>query len=211
MSRRGITLALAAVAAAVLATVAAVGAQVTPAPTGAGEPPPTPLATATPSSSAPTTSTPSPDPDTAGMDPGCSRSLVRELATTFIEAFNRGDQDALAGLFGSQFQWFTVHSGDQLAGWGTYDRAELPAYFAARHAMDERLTIRQLEVSSGQSGPLPGSAGFTFALRRTAADLPADFDLAYGKGSIRCATREIEVWAMELRSRQDPAPWDPDY
>lgn len=143
------------------------------------------------------------DPDTAGMDRGCSRSLVRLVVSSFIDAVNRRDQQALAGLFGPDFRWVSINSGDRLTPWGTFDRSELPTYFAARWAQHERWMLRELRVGSGGSGPTPGAAGFTIAYDRTADDLPAAF-IAGGKGEIGCAERSIRIWAMG-----DRAPWGP--
>lgn len=149
------------------------------------------------------------DPDSAGMDPGCSRSLVRGVVTSFIQAFNRGEQQALAGLFGPQddFMWFSVsnrHDHLDMGRWLTYEISALPAYFAARHLTNERLTLREIQLSGGRSGRRESQAGFGILLERTADDLPAELGLLEGKAAIRCDTRTIKLWAVAVSTRASP-------
>lgn len=154
------------------------------------------------------------DPDTAGLDRGCSRSLVRAVLGSFFDAFNRRDQQALAGLFGPDFGpapgGFSIlsvsnHSGDSGSRPGpfqTYDPRELPSYFVSRWAQNERWVLRELRIRE-DSTVGPATAWFQIAYDRTADDLPASF-IAGGKGGISCAERTIRVWAMG-----DHAPWGP--
>jgi hypothetical protein len=124
------------------------------------------------------------------------------LVTDFLAAFNHGNQATLASFFPDKvaypdttkhgFQWYSVTDGSR--NFVTYDPADLPAYFASRHAQHEQLRLRRLTVTAG-----PPSAGFarldlTFRLDRQADDLP--HSEATGKGAIDCADMNIFVWSL---------------
>lgn len=161
-------------------------------------------ATAPPSPAPSATPAPTEDSDTAGMDPGCSRSLVREVVDSFIGAFNRGDERTLARLFGPQddFMWFSVverHDHVDLGRWAaTYDISALPAYFASRQAAKERLSVRELLLAGGRSGMAASQVGFGITLARSASDRPAEMGLLQGKATVRCDTRTIKLWAVAV-------------
>lgn len=141
------------------------------------------------------------------LPPGCEtrQGLVRVVAG-FLEAFNRGDQDALARSFpvqaaggvsngrSDQFQWYSVTEGDPRAGGHNVtlrSRADLLAYFVQRHEQHERLEIRSLQVN-GTSGR--NSVDFQYTLTRVADDLPER--PVDGKGAINCDNQTIFVWSM---------------
>jgi hypothetical protein len=129
---------------------------------------------------------------------GCALEETVRFLTAFLDAFNRGDLTALAAFFPDEgvyphsdqrgFQWYSVT--DQDGHFVTYDPAELPAYFAARHDQHERLHLLELEVATGwHSG-----VAIVYRLSRVADDLPPHEVI--GKGAIYCDDHTIFVWSM---------------
>lgn len=138
--------------------------------------------------------------------PHCNAEAVTGLITRFFDAFNRGDQTALARFFPAQaagamsngqrtqFQWYSVTEGNPQAGGNNFTARnldELLAYFARRHGQHERLELRSLQIN-GRGWH--GGIDFQYALTRAANDLPAR--VVEGKGSINCDDQTIFVWSM---------------
>lgn len=132
--------------------------------------------------------------------PSCSRSDVGAVVGEFLQAFNAGDQGRLAALFVDDpgFRWFSVSDQFMGKGGGTvfvaYSRPVLLRYFERRHARNERLVLRSLDIGAGGR-----ETGFTFELTRHADDLGGGRVVRYGgKGSIDCSTTPpaIKVWSM---------------
>lgn len=178
---------------------------------------PTPVATLAPRSPSP----PRPTSGTVGAT-NCDSDAVEQRIRQFIDAFNRGDQTALARFFGPDFQWYSVTEGDPTVG-GRHFLAYNPQgglvvsgpppgervtvghqeillpYFAARHAHGERLQIRHLAIDV-RSDRHP--ADFTYELTREADDLPPGLGgperIVKGKGAIRCPDGTSVVWSMGM-------------
>jgi hypothetical protein len=129
---------------------------------------------------------------------GCTLEETIGTLTTFLQAFNRGDAAELAGFFPSAvayphtdrrgFQWYSVT--DENGHFVTYDPAELPAYFAARHQRHEALHLLELEVAASWH---PG-VDLAFRLSRQADDL--QLHEMVGKGAMYCDDQTIFVWSM---------------
>jgi hypothetical protein len=141
------------------------------------------------------------------LPPGCSPDQVAALVARFLDAFNRGDRAALAGFFpeGARaggpadpgFQWYSVT--DAGGHFVARDPAELPAYFAARHARHERLVLLGLELRrSWHAG-----VDVAFDLERQADDYPRR--VVGGKGAIDCEEQRIIAWSMGDQAVLDDA------
>jgi|SRR5579884_708007 len=146
---------------------------------------------------------------------GCSLPAVTATMLAFVDAFNRGDQAALARFFPAKartglplgnptpdavtgeypFEWYSVAGppGGFNPGFAAHDRAELLAYFAARHAQHERIRLLRLEVSDTRAG----DAGMLFDVERSADDIPTY--VAGAKGEMNCPARTIYVVGMGER------------
>lgn len=121
----------------------------------------------------------------------CTRLEVRTLFFAFVQAFNRGDLRRLNRLFAREpdFQWYSTEAPGQRFNSEAKDRSSLIPYFAERHALGERLTVRSFQKNAGDN--------FEYGLVRSADDLqPTSYD---GKGATRCSTTRaatIIVWSM---------------
>jgi len=137
-------------------------------------------------------------PGGGGLPAACDLTVVSRIVTDFLAAFNRGDMNALISTFPTVaaypyadqpgFQWYSVT--DLNGHFVTYDPAELPAYFAARHRHHEHLALLRLEVAASWH---PG-VDIVYRLTREADDLPPH-EMS-GKGAVDCAEETIFVWSM---------------
>lgn len=132
---------------------------------------------------------------------GCGVDKVYGVVSGFLDAFNRGDGDAVAGFFMTEpsygsangpnyFQWFSSGGWDNVDGRTIWDPKELPDFNAERHEQDESLIMHQFEIR--RTGPI--SVGGAFGLTRAANDLTER--RISGKGEINCAEQRIYVWSM---------------
>ncbi len=142
---------------------------------------------------------PTPHPRSTQLPAGCAQAHVADLVTDFLDAFNRGDQAALAAFFPAgaaepgvaepgTFRWF--HAPVPGGRFMTDHRDELLAWFAVRHERHERLELLRLEVTPGWHPEVY----VRYDIARQADDLPAH--VAGGSGSVLCAERTIFVWSM---------------
>jgi hypothetical protein len=139
---------------------------------------------------------------------GCSPKQIVGLVEHFFDAFNRGDTKRLGGLFGSEFQWYSVTE-EGVGHTLVLNRDDLFAYLAGRHAEQERLALLSIGVGHGR---LPKTAGIAFVLDRSANDLSErgiQSQIAGGKGSINCHTQTIYVWSMGMpkQEQKEDVPW----
>ena len=124
----------------------------------------------------------------------CSAPDMRGLVSTFIDAFNTGNNRRLDTLWASGnqgFVWYTV--GPPKAAPNARDRNSLLAYFAARHSEHERLTMKSFTYNGAGAGNF---GNFQFTVGRQADDLRS---LTYsGKGAAFCRAGpgQMFVWAM---------------
>jgi hypothetical protein len=135
---------------------------------------------------------------------GCLPNDVVAILNGFIDAFNRGDQAALATYLaedtvgptmamGGDFAWFSVSGapGSFNPGGGGDTPGQALAYFAERHRHGERMQLLQLELGTTW---WENGIGMTFDVARDADDIPAH--IAGGKGAIDCARRKITLWSL---------------
>ncbi|HEV3097759.1 MAG TPA: nuclear transport factor 2 family protein [Candidatus Dormibacteraeota bacterium] len=130
----------------------------------------------------------------------CTESSTRQVVTSFIDAFNKGDAARLDQLV-ADYSQYTTDAPGEFSSPSPRNRSELIAYFARRHQAHERLTLESL-----QFGSQPANAfNFQFELTRSADDLPA---APYtGSASVFCGNPSLTLinWGMGrepfLRSR----------
>jgi len=155
--------------------------------------------------------------DGGALPAGCGPREVAHLIARFFDAFNRGDQDALAAVvFRSPLpgvgpsQWYSVAEAGAPP-FAAYDLDAFLAYAAERHRRHERLRLVAVSVS----GPgWHGGAGVVYALTRHADERPrwpswpgggggGREQTAVGKGAIDCVNQSIRVWSMTVTGE----PW----
>jgi hypothetical protein len=149
----------------------------------------------------------------------CRPSDVAERLVEFFKAFNRGDQEALAGFLGTEFTWFSVsqsNSGQVVHNFTThYDRQELLSYFEERHQHGERWELYAVQSRRrGNLGtPLGSYVDLEFEMARFASDLIGEpKHIGIGKGVFHCEHQTISVWSVgtnpqvELYPRRDICP-----
>lgn len=148
-----------------------------------------------------------PVPSAAEFEPGCDEEDIVPIMVSFLDAFNRRDQAALARLLpddahprnlarpdpgGDQRVFYSFH----MQGTVIFDLDELLAYFEERHAVGERLTLQDMTVGSiyrDWRWNLPEIADFGIQLIRVADDLEPH--TVIGKGAINCVTGSIVMWS----------------
>jgi hypothetical protein len=129
----------------------------------------------------------------------CSARHTRTAVASFLRNFNSGALRLLNHAIAREpdFAWYSVtgNPGERLNEKAT-NRSSLVAYFAARHAHHERLTLRSFKFN-GKNG---GYGNFQYQLIRQADDLTNGSPVPYdGKGSLNCRVRRIAVWSMGPR------------
>jgi hypothetical protein len=129
----------------------------------------------------------------------CTAVEVRELVVGFVQAFNRGDDDALNGLFAPEpsFRWYSTDAPGERLRSEAYNRASLIPYFARRHAAGERLRLTSFKFNGNSPGIAARYGNFEYGLVRSADDLPPTN--YYGKGASSCYGDRpdlIFVWSM---------------
>jgi hypothetical protein len=141
---------------------------------------------------------------------GCNPTEVVQLITSFLDAFNRGDQQQLPEFFSDvadttqedTFHWYSVGGPPDSfnPGFLANNRDELVVYLADRHTHGERMTLLQISYGTSQVGPgVPSDRGIGFVLdvQRSADDIPTH--QAGVKGGIDCQEQTILRWAMGHR------------
>lgn len=135
----------------------------------------------------------------------CGEEQVRQIIGTFIDAFNGGDDPARLfapsaepGIseqvrFTSRFTWY-ASSGGGLPHVAIYERKDLAAYFAQRHAASERISLMSLTYPPNQLERYP-RADLSVLVTRTAADLQPLRDVV-GKAAVNCRDQTVLVWVM---------------
>lgn len=132
----------------------------------------------------------------------CTPAEVKSTVRAFIVAFNGGDAARLQRVFARKpfFRWYSTDAPGERLLPSAANRASLLPYFARRHTLGERLTLRSIRVNGNSiaSGIGWKTYGiFQYTLTRVAQDLPPT---AYaGKGALHCyASRpdELIVWSM---------------
>jgi hypothetical protein len=125
----------------------------------------------------------------------CTAAEVETLIRRFIDAFNTGDLRALNAVFARepQFEWYSTDAPGERLHAAASDRSSLLPYFAGRHALSERLTLRSFKFNGNGSG----YGNFEYSLTRSAEDLrPTPY---HGKGASFCYRNKsdaIFIWSM---------------
>jgi hypothetical protein len=129
----------------------------------------------------------------------CAAGEVETLVVRFVAAFNSGDLSRLDALFAQEpeFEWYSTDAPGARSTSLAYDRPSLVPYFAGRHALGERLTLRSFRFNGNSTTPY---GNFEYSLTRSAEDLePTLYD---GKGAAFCYRNRsdvIFVWSMGRR------------
>jgi hypothetical protein len=166
--------------------------------------------------------------DSVSLPTGCSPREVASFFDLFLDAFNRGDMQALdeiwtsedspgrpVGSPGREFIWYSVTEGGSIrtGPWrdrSVYDRPELLAYFAERHRQNERMSLVAVRVVRARAS---WAAGIHFVVRRSADDLPPGLGgrqrIAGGKGQIDCERHRIQLWTMFMNMAEPGRDYPP--
>lgn len=156
--------------------------------------------------------------DRRGLTSPCDIGSVATAVSSFIDAYNVGDEEQLEQSFapagdGQMGSFVAYSAADKKRSVSFSDRDRLMAYFDDRHSKKDRLRLMALTVQMGRD---PNTADFLFVLNRNASDLPRSHGPnVYGKGLLACATDQIALWAMgqqanapKIASRMCPQPYD---
>lgn len=141
----------------------------------------------------------------------CTRESVEVLVRDFVRAYNTGDSQTLERAWAQEpdFQWYFVQ--DERGSGEAEKRSTLPAYFAMRHGLGDRLHLTDFRVGPPND---QGHFGIGFRLRRSSDDAAAR-GMWHGKASATEAasipdvsdptslrTCTLVVWSMGKESRQ---------
>ena len=130
---------------------------------------------------------------------GCGPAQTTAIVKRFLQAFNEGDWTVLNNrVWGGRlyFNWYAVTAdpGSRIDA-EARRRETLMSYFAARHAVGERLVLTKLKLNGITAGTY---RNFEFRLLRSANDLRA----------ARCPTRARERQAAR-QGDSSPGRWEP--
>jgi hypothetical protein len=128
----------------------------------------------------------------------CSAADVHQIASDFVDAFNRGDREELSLLLVRiRFQWYAVNSTRQTDPYShiEYTRAGALRYFADRHALGERLELQKFLYAGFNAA----WGHFDFHVRRKSPDLRQGRWVNYaGAGTVSCLKGPVGLgrWTM---------------
>ena len=133
----------------------------------------------------------------AASTEACTADNVKTLVSSFIRAFNAGDQGALERLWAQPatgWDWFSTDGPDPRINAVADNRDSLAAFFARRHAKREKLRLTMFKFN-GITDTVAGG-NFEFTVTRSADDLKPT--LYVGKGAAVCTAvpMTIGVWSM---------------
>jgi hypothetical protein len=135
----------------------------------------------------------------------CTQGEAESAVGRFVTAFNAGRSRQLDVAFARRpdFRWYATDGPGERLLPAAADRGSLVAYFARRHARDERLTLRSFRFNGNTiaSGNLKSYGNFQYRLIRQADDLePTRYG---GKGALHCyhgLPDRLIVWSMGRES-----------
>jgi hypothetical protein len=118
---------------------------------------------------------------------GCLPTRVAEGVQRYLDAFNRGDQEALNALF-QRSVLFTAQNPPPVGFFRSGGQEQLLEYFAQRHRQHETLELTALHIQYMPSG----EAGLAPKMNQRSDDLTARVITA--KGTFDCADGAIIAW-----------------
>ena len=130
----------------------------------------------------------------SGAPEGCGVREVSQVLLDFAYAVHDGDPEAALTYFNSQapFAWYSAPDSDPAAPTAIYSTSDLPKYFERRHAQNEILQFKQINVNGWEAGR--GIVHFDFIVNRQADDLNNGIGLDMtGKGALHCQTQSFVV------------------
>jgi hypothetical protein len=115
-------------------------------------------------------------------------ATTTHLVRAYVEAYNKGDVARLDRRVFAREPRFEWYSDERRSNAAAQDRATLRAYFRARHAAGDRLTLVRFRFNGYDRGRRLGH--FEMTLRRASGPAFA------GKGAVSCAARRIVVTSL---------------
>jgi hypothetical protein len=133
-----------------------------------------------------------------GAPAGCSVEEVGQRLLDFANAFNRRDSQLVSTFFGAGV-WYSGSEGDHAGGMQyttIYSGRDLPAFFDRRHAQNEHLLFKQIQVNGWEWQR--NIVHFAFTVNRRADDLyDGKAREVVGKGAFHCQLQKIIVFVLE--------------
>ena len=118
----------------------------------------------------------------------CTPTEVAEAVRAFLDAFNRGDQQALRQIF-QRSVIFSAQNPPPIGFFLSSGQPSLLDYFSQRHAHGEALELTALQIQYGEGS---SEAGLAPTISRRSDDLPPGVVTA--KAALDCNDRAIVVW-----------------
>ncbi len=118
----------------------------------------------------------------------CSPTKVAEAVRAFLDAFNRGDQQALRQIF-QRSVIFSAQNPPPVGFFLSSGQPSLLDYFSQRHAHSETLELTALQIQYREA---LSEAGLSPTISRRSDDLPPG--VMGAKGAIDCNDRAIILW-----------------
>lgn len=122
----------------------------------------------------------------------CTPDEARAIVEGFLDAYNRGEQQALAKYFGRKFKWYSATNAGE-PHFVSYHADGALEYLERRHGLGERLKLREFHVSDPAGRAPRDLVNFWYILERT---FEGKTYRAVGKGAMDCEAREIFVWSI---------------
>lgn len=118
----------------------------------------------------------------------CSPTQVAQVVRAFLDAFNRGDQAALRGIF-QRSVLFTSQNPPPAGFFISGGQQQLLDYFARRHEQHETLDLTSLQIQYTDGLT---EAGLAPRMNRRSDDIATGVVTA--KGTLDCKDRAIIAW-----------------
>ena len=122
--------------------------------------------------------------------PDCSPKQVAQTVRTFLDSFNRGDQEALRQIF-QRSLIFSAPNPPPVGFFLSSGQPSLLNYFANRHAHGEMLELTALQIQYGDGS---NEAGLQPTINRRADDMSSVIVTA--KAAIDCDDGAIVLWNL---------------
>ncbi len=118
----------------------------------------------------------------------CPPTAVAQAVRAFLDAFNRGDQQALRQIF-QRSLIFSAKNPQPVGFFLSSGQPSLLDYFSRRHAHGETLELTALQIQYGEGS---SEAGLAPTISRHSDDLPPG--VVGAKAAIDCKDRAIILW-----------------